>query len=115
MYIKNYTLDKKTYLKKYGKVFCRRHGEHHGYALFKLPYKIKHPNSLINGDFSNICVLLKSGKLIIIEEYLLQPIKERKEEAKRYLEEPLGMSVLKKIHYDAHLNLLKSAVDSLKF
>ncbi len=111
--LKDYCLDEVRYVKRFGKVFCRKNGEHLGWLLFKIPFKIEHHNSIIKGTAQYVVVLLRNYVPVIIEEYQVDPISVVKTRAKRFIENekpPVDQKQL--ISYK---NLIETYNEVLKF
>jgi hypothetical protein len=115
MDLKTYDLKETVSVNRFGKVFCRKFGEHLGWILFKLPFKIKHHNSLIKGDAQKVVVWLRNNTFVVIEEYQVDPIELKKKHAKQYLEHYDTPPITDEVQYNAHLSNVKSYNDVLKF
>ena len=117
MKLKNYHLNKERDISWFGKCFCCHFGEHLGWILFKLPYKIKHHNSIIEGRAQKVIVFLRNFSLLVIEEYQVDPIQQTKETWLRYMEThgqnpPLPSD---KVQYEAHLRNIQTYKEVMNF
>lgn len=102
-------------IKRFGKVFCRRPGEHLGWILFKLPFERNHHNSGYKGKFKKVVVLLRNMKIIAIEEYQVNPIDLAKKNAFNYLMYQEVPDRTDKIQYEAHIRNVISDLKTLIF
>jgi len=114
MKIKDYFLKEEIEIKCFSKVFCKHAGEHLGWILFKIPYTIKHHNSLIKGDVNKVLVFLKNFKLLIIEEYQIDSIELAKKRAKEYFEN-YSTPDKNDIQYKYHISNVESYKRVLEF